>query len=91
MDTESPARVGLLIVGVVLIVVGVGLALDGYNQTRAAAEWSSQPHYCGSAGPYQSVDEVTCPKNPYTGGSSQILGGVVFAVIGGLAVRIGGK
>jgi hypothetical protein len=38
MEADSSFCVGLIIAGIVLIVVGAGSMVIGYNQTQAAAE-----------------------------------------------------
>lgn len=67
------------------MVVGAGMAAQGYNQQQAADEWASQTHHCGS-GP---VSEVDCPDNPYSGGGTKIVGGFIITIIGGVVVYVG--
>lgn len=88
---DASLRTLLLIVGVVLIVAGVGLALTGYNQMQAAEVWDEQPHSCGWAGSFEEASEIECPKNPYAGGGLLLTLGVGFAAAGGLSVRVGSQ
>lgn len=77
----------LLIVGVLLIVIGAGLADGGYNQMQAADHWGGQTHFCGTGDP----TEVDCPDNPYGGGDGKILIGLALVVVGGVATRYGAR
>ena len=83
MAAPAPLRTLALIIGVTLIVVGVGTAIVGYNQTQLAAQWASQTHYCGSATGMDSASQIECPKNPYAGGGYKLGMGILSAIIGG--------
>ena len=80
----------VLVVGVVIIVAGAGLAIGGYNQMQAAQEWSEQTHYCGTTiGGLDAAQEVDCPDNPYSGGGGKLVSGLLLSVVGGGSVRWG--
>jgi len=91
MDSDSSIRVGLLIFGVILIIVGAGLVVAGYNQMQAADAWASQPQYCGTAGSFQDVGDINCPSNPYSGGEERVGVGTAFSLLGGVLARAGTK
>lgn len=96
MTAGSPSRTLLLIVGVVLIVAGVGLAINGYNRTQAAEEWHEQRFAdgfasCGEIPEWGDARDVRCPTNPYKGGEKLIPIGVLLAIVGGVAGRYGAQ
>lgn len=85
MNSLSLAQTLLLIVGILGVVVGAGLVVEGHNQQQAADEWASQLRYCGSGNP----GEVSCPTNPYSGGGAKMFGGFVALLIGGGLAYLG--
>lgn len=91
MNPESSIRTLALIAGIALVVIGVGMALGGYNQTQAAQEWSQQMHSCGSASSLDAAVQLDCPDNPYAGGEQEIAFGVGLALVGGFTARFGSQ
>lgn len=89
MAAPALLRTLALIAGVTLIVIGVGTALIGYNQTQLAAHWASQIHYCGSAIGMDAARQLKCPTNPYAGGGIKIGLGILLAIGGGITARYG--
>lgn len=89
MNAEQAFRAFALVMGIVFIVAGAGLANTGYSQMQAADEWDSQTHYCGSASSFEAASQIDCPDNPYEGGEFYVGTGVVLLLIGGVSARWG--
>lgn len=78
-----------------LIVVGVRLALAGYNQPQAAQEWHDQRFAddvasCGEV-PVGHCVRRPMSREPYKGGESMIGLGVILAIVGGIEARYGAQ
>jgi hypothetical protein len=91
MSGREAAHTALLIIGIVVVVIGAGMAMQGYDQMQAADEWGSQVHDCGSVSSWQDPSGIECPDNPYDGWSGKLYGGIVLALIGGVVARFGAK
>jgi hypothetical protein len=74
----------LVIIGVLLIVLGAGMAVAGQNQIQAGNDWDRE--HCT----YNPVlQQMTCPENPYEGGGGQVLAGLILVLGGGVVLFYG--
>lgn len=89
MKALSIGQTALLVAGILLVVIGGGMFLEGQNQKEAAEEWDSELRICGSAPTVEQARQIDCPDNPYSGGGDKMLFGAVLIVIGGIAARFG--
>jgi hypothetical protein len=87
----SVTRTVLLTAGILLVVIGAGLVLEGHNQMEAADEWDSQVHDCGTVSSIDRAESVRCPRNPYEGGEGKVFWGILVAIIGGVTSKIGAE
>lgn len=104
--SESPLTGSALVaVGVIIVVIGGGVVIDGYFQQQMAQAWvdekdsecferavDSYPADAPPEGMSQYVHE-RCGgdhrTNPYAGGEAKIGVGVVVALVGGAVVYVG--
>lgn len=95
----------LVAVGVVIIVIGAGLVIGGYNQQRLAEAWADQKEAAcfeaitipSDASP-EEISRIYNEKcggpyrnNPYAGGELEILTGLVVALTGGAVAYYGAR
>lgn len=95
----------LVAVGVIIVVIGAGLVLAGYNQQQMAQVWADQKDsqcYAAVAGSLPadaSPEDISrayndrCGDpyrtNPYAGGELKMLTGLVVALAGGAVAYYG--
>lgn len=85
MTDSTGLGVTLAIVGVLLIVIGGAMVLNGYDKIQAANEWDEN---VGCAYDYRSQAWI-CPTNPYEGGRSQFWTGLAVTIVGGIVLYFG--
>jgi hypothetical protein len=89
VTVPNGTRTTALILGVLLIVIGGGMVVGGYNEMQTDDGSVVQGGYCGST--TGDPAEIECTSTDTSGGQSKFFVGIVLVILGGLGARYGAE